>query len=192
MFTGIIEEIGQIKAVRKSGAITRLEILSDKSACGTKVGDSISVNGVCLTVVAVQAGVLSFDVIGETLGATTLKNLIYGERVNLERALKAGDRMGGHFVSGHVDCVAAIRSRKTSKGNLEFHIGIPPKFLRYIVRKGSVAVDGISLTIADIKSGGFSVCIIPHTAKATTLLKKQAGDKVNVEVDMLLKGALST
>ncbi|MEK7849608.1 MAG: riboflavin synthase [Candidatus Omnitrophota bacterium] len=192
MFTGIIEETGQLKAVRKSGAITRLEILSDKSACGTKVGDSISVNGVCLTVVAVRALVLSFDVIGETLRATTLKSLQYGERVNLERALKAGDRMGGHFVSGHVDCVAAIRSRKISKGNLEFQIGVSPKYLRYVIRKGSVAVDGISLTIADIKSGGFSVCIIPHTAKSTTLWKKQAGDKVNIEFDMLIKGALST
>ncbi|MFH0940271.1 MAG: riboflavin synthase [Candidatus Omnitrophota bacterium] len=192
MFTGIIEETGQVKAMRKRGAITRLEILSDKVAEGTKVGDSICVNGACLTVVGVRALVLSFDVIGETLGATTLKSLAYGERLNLERALKAGDRMGGHFVSGHVDCVAAIRSRKISRGNLEFQIGVSPKFLRYIVRKGSVAVDGISLTIADKKSGGFSVCIIPHTAKATTLWKKQSGDKVNIEFDMLLKGALST
>ena len=194
MFTGIIEEIGQLKAVRKSGAITRLDILSDKSSEGTKVGDSISVNGVCLTVVAVKARVLSFDVIGETLKVTTLKSLTCGARgarVNLERALRAGDRFGGHFVLGHVDCVAAIRSRKISKGNLEFQIGIPPKFLRYIIRKGSVAVDGISLTIADIQSGGFSVCIIPHTAKATTLWKKQAGDKVNIEFDMLLKAALA-
>ena len=189
MFTGIIEETGQVKAVRKSGAITRLDILSDKVAEGTKVGDSISVNGVCLTVVSVRVLVLSFDVIGETLGATTLKSLAYGERLNLERALKAGDRMGGHFVSGHVDCVAAIRSRKISKGNLEFQIGVSPKYLKYVIRKGSVAVDGISLTIADIKSGGFSVCIIPHTAKATTLWKKQSGDKVNIEFDMLLKGA---
>lgn len=189
MFTGIIEEIGQIKTARKSGSITRLEVLAGLSASGTKVGDSISVNGVCLTVVAMKAGMLSFDVIGETMRATTFKSLKYGERVNLERALKAGDRMSGHFVSGHVDCVAAIRSRKISRGDFEFQIGVPPKFLKYIIRKGSVAVDGISLTIADIKSGGFSVCIIPHTAKATTLWKKQSGDKVNIEFDMLLKGA---
>ncbi len=192
MFTGIIEEIGKLKQARKSGSVTRLEVLSDLCVSGTKVGDSISINGVCLTVVAVQAGILSFDVIGETMRATTFKSLKYGERVNLERALKAGDRIGGHFVSGHVDCVAVIRSRKASKGNLEFQVGIPTKFLKCVVRKGSVAVDGISLTVADIKNGGFSVCIIPHTARATTLWKKQAGDKVNVEFDMLLKGALST
>jgi len=189
MFTGIIEETGELKVSRKSGVITRLDILSDKIVEGAKVGDSISVNGVCLTVTAMRGSIFSFDVIPETLRVTTLKSLRYGERVNLERALKVGDRVGGHFVSGHVDCIAVIRSRKAFKGKLEFQIGVSPKFLKYIVRKGSVAVDGISLTIADIKSGGFSICIIPHTAEVTTLWEKQSGDKVNIEFDMLLKGA---
>ncbi len=130
---------------------------------------------------------LSFEAIPETLHTTTLKNLHSGEAVNLERALKVGDRLGGHFVTGHVDFAGVIRSKKISKGNLEFQISIPPEFLKSMIRKGSVAVDGISLTIVDVKNGAFSVCIIPHTAQVTTLGCKSAGDKVNVEVDMLAK-----
>jgi riboflavin synthase len=187
MFTGIIEEVGQARSVRKIGAVTRIEIAADKVCEDAKIGDSISVNGVCLTIAGMKENIFSFDVIPETIRRTTLKNILVRETVNLERALKVGDRLGGHFVTGHVDFVGVIRSRKISQGDLEFRIGVPAVHLKHVIRKGSIAVDGISLTIADVGQGGFSVCIIPHTAKMTTLDKKHAGDRVNVELDMLAK-----
>ncbi|HAJ56950.1 MAG TPA: riboflavin synthase [Candidatus Omnitrophica bacterium] len=187
MFTGIIEEVGRVSLFRKQGRCFRLGIDAEKALEATKIGDSISVSGVCLTVVAIEKGRLYFDVMPETTGLTTLKNICVGTRVNLERALKVGDRLGGHFVLGHADCCGVIRSKKISRGNLEFSIGVPAKFLKYITHKGSVAVDGISLTIADVRGASFSVCIIPLTARVTTLGFKHAGDKVNVELDMLAK-----
>jgi riboflavin synthase len=187
MFTGIVEEIARVTLMRKQGGLLRLSIEADKACEGTNIGDSISVSGVCLTVVAIKGRELSFDVMSETVNLTTLKNLTFGEKVNLERALVAGNRIGGHFVTGHVNCIGIIRSKKMSRGSLGFEIGVPAKFFKYCIPKGSVAVDGISLTIAYVKRGSFSVCIIPHTAKATTLGFKHSGDKVNVEFDMLSK-----
>ena len=187
MFTGIVEETGKVVRAQKRGLATLIEIEADKVRQDTKIGDSICVDGVCLTVIAIKGKVLSFEAIPETLLLTTLKGLKVGGKVNLERALKVTDRLGGHFVTGHVDCTGTIRSRKTMRGNLEFQIGIPAQFLKFIIKKGSVAVDGISLTIADARSGAFSVCIISHTATVTTLGSKHAGDKVNVELDMLAK-----
>lgn len=187
MFSGIIEELGKVKTVGKIGAVTRLDVLADKVCQDVKIGDSISVNGACLTIVGIKNKILSFDVIPETIRITTLKDLRPWQEVNLERALKAGERIGGHFVTGHVDFIGVIRSKRMREGNLEFQISVPPKFLKYIIRRGSIAVDGISLTMADVRSGAFSVCIIPHTARATTLGKKQTSHKVNVELDILAK-----
>ncbi len=187
MFTGIIEELGKVKRIQKKGRIVRLDVSAGKVCEGTKAGDSICVNGACLTVVDNKDKSLVFEVIPETLQNTTLGRLRLQEYVNLERALKVGERLGGHFVSGHVDCIGAVRSRKISRGDLEFQISIPAKFIKWAVHKGSVAVDGISLTIADVKGNIFGVCIIPRTAQMTTLKKAKAGDQVNVELDMLAK-----
>lgn len=187
MFTGLIEEKGKVRLARRQGRCVRLDIVSSKAREGAKIGDSICVNGVCLTIAAQKDGVLSFDMMPETLASTTLKYLKCGDEVNLERALKIGDRLGGHFVTGHVDTVGVIRSRREKSGDLEFRIGLEAKYLKTLVKKGSVAVDGISLTIADVKAGGFSACLIPHTARETTLGAKHSGDRVNIELDMLLK-----
>ncbi len=187
MFTGIVEELGKVKAAQKKGRVTRIEIEADKACEDVKIGDSISVSGVCLTIIDIKNHILSFEAIPETVQGTTLRNLHPRERVNLERALKVGDRIGGHFVTGHVDYVGVIRLKRMAKGYLEFRISVSHLLLKYVIRKGSVAVDGISLTIADVKSSAFSVCIIPHTARVTTLGIKRIGDKVNVELDMLAK-----
>lgn len=187
MFTGIIEEIGKVEGAVFIKGVRRICISAENVSLGLKQGDSVSVDGVCLTAVEIKSKLVCFDVMAETLRNTTIGNLRPGAKVNLERALKASDRIGGHFVTGHVDCVGLIRLRKITRGNLEFNIAVPTAVLRYLVIKGSIAVSGISLTISNIKSGTFSVCIIPHTAKATTLGKMKTGDKVNIEVDMLAK-----
>lgn len=187
MFTGLVEGLGQVRGVLRKSANVRLEIESDAISDGVKIGDSIAVNGVCLTVAGFKKGVLTFDIMRQTLENTTLKKLKLKDEVNLERALKVGDRLGGHFVSGHIDCVGVIRSKKISEGNVSFHIGIAPLYLKYLVSRGSVAVDGISLTVAEIKKGGFTVCIIPHTLEKTILKGKATGDEVNIELDMLVK-----
>jgi riboflavin synthase len=186
MFTGLVEELGLIAEIRHTGSVVRFQVRSPVASQGTKVGDSISVSGVCLTVVEVKGDRLSFEAVQPTFQATTFKSRCVGDQVNIERALRVGDRVGGHFVTGHVDCVGVVRSRKTEKGHLVVSIGVPSAFLKYLVPKGSVAVDGISLTLAKI-GGGFSVNVIPHTAKATTLGFCRSADKVNVEFDILAK-----
>lgn len=187
MFTGIIEEMGELVALRRTASGARLEVKADKVLEGVKIGDSVSVDGVCLTVVALKDRVIAFDVMAETMRITTLRKGVVGARLNLERALKAGDRIGGHFVMGHVDAVGVIRSKKTVRGNLEFHIAVPEGARKFLVPKGSIAVDGISLTIAAMGSGGFKVGIIPYTAAMTTLGFKGAGAEVNIECDILAK-----
>lgn len=191
MFTGIVEELGKITTLQNTGRVLRIGVEAGSIVLDANVGDSICVDGVCLTIVGVEGKVIFFEAIPETLSLSTLKYLKYGQEVNLERALKFGDRLGGHFVTGHVDCVGMIRSRRITKGNLEFCVSVAAKFLRFVVCKGSVALDGISLTVVQKRGGGFCVCIIPHTAAATTLRKKHAGDRVNLEFDMLIKQALS-
>ncbi len=187
MFTGIIEETGCITMLRRQSGILRIAVRAEKIISDARIGDSICVSGVCLTIVDIKGRELFFDVVSETASVSTLRNIVTGQKVNLERALKVGDRLGGHFVTGHVDCMGTIRHKRLKRGNLEFGIALPAKYLKFIVNKGSVAVDGISLTIASVRGGSFFVSIIPHTAKVTTLGFKHAGDKVNLELDMLAK-----
>ena len=187
MFTGIVEELGVVKNMARKGAITVLSIQADKCARDAKVGDSIAVNGACLTVVKMEDKVLSFDLLEETSRLTNLGKLKIGEKVNLERSLKAGDRLSGHFVSGHIDCAGVIRNKAHISGNLCFEIAVPPKFLKYIAPKGSISVDGISLTVVNKRSNVFSVYIIPHTLRNTTLSFKGPSSEVNIETDLLAK-----
>lgn len=187
MFSGIIEELGEVKNISKRGNITLLEIGTEKVQEGIKIGDSISVNGVCLTVIKNERAILVFEVMPETLKNTNLGILGVSDKVNLERSLKVGDRLSGHFVTGHIDCIGIIRKKYYVTGNLCFEVAIPVKFLKYILPKGSIAVDGISLTIVEKKSCAFCVYIIPHTLKNTTLGFKAPSDKVNVEFDILAK-----
>lgn len=187
MFTGIIEELGQVKKISRIGSNALLEIKADFVLKETKIGDSLSVNGACLTVIKKENGILSFEAINETLKVTNLGSLKIMDKVNLERSLRLGDRLSGHFVSGHIDCLGRIRKKGYRENNLSFEIAIPSEFLNYCLPKGSIAVDGISLTIADKKNSSFYVYIIPHTLKNTTLGFKGPSDQVNVEFDILAK-----
>ncbi len=189
MFSGIIEELGQVKRASRRGTVSLLEIEAGMVSEDVKTGDSIAVNGVCLTVVNKDKGVLSFEVMPETLKVTDLGSLRPYEKVNLERSLKVGDRISGHFVSGHVDCMGIIRKKCYVSGNLGFEITVPPEFMGYILPKGSISIDGISLTIVSKKSNIFTVYIIPHTLKNTTLGFKGPSEKVNIEFDILAKRA---
>ena len=189
MFTGIIEELGLVKTVSERGNITLIEIKADKVLDDTKVGDSISVNGACLTVVKKAKDVLSFEAMSQTMKVTNLGSAKACELVNLERSLKIGERLSGHFVTGHIDCMGLIRKRNYINSNLCFQIAIPKEFIKYCIPRGCVAVDGISLTLAEHKSNTFSVYIIPHTLKNTTLDFRRVSDKVNIEFDILAKRA---
>ncbi|MCM8771420.1 MAG: riboflavin synthase [Candidatus Omnitrophica bacterium] len=191
MFTGIIEELGIVKSLLRKSNISLLEISCQKVLTDTKRGESIAVNGVCLTVVDKKQGSLSFEVIPETLRATNLAGLKINEVVNLERALKLGGRLSGHLVSGHIDCVGLLKDRYPDNGGFVFEIKIPLEFMNFIIRKGSVAVDGISLTVMDKKKDFFSLGITPHTLNNTTLKFKRPLDKLNIECDMLAKFARS-
>ncbi|MDD5128233.1 MAG: riboflavin synthase [Candidatus Omnitrophica bacterium] len=189
MFTGIIEELGKVKRVTHSGRLMILDILAQKTLPDAKIGDSISLNGVCLTLTSISNNSFSFEVMAETFKKTNLGLLNTGEQVNLERSLKLGDRLSGHFVSGHVDCLGLIRNRVIRNGNLTFEIAIPENFIPFCLPKGSIALDGISLTLAGRRANIISVCIIPHTFKNTTLSFKGPSDKLNVEFDILAKKA---
>jgi riboflavin synthase len=187
MFTGIIEELGKVRRIARQGRVARLEIEAVKVSADSKIGDSIAVNGACLTLVKKEDGLLIFEAMEETLKVTNLCSLKIHEKVNLERSLKVVDRISGHFVSGHVDCAGIIRSKAYRSNNLCFEIAVPQQFMRYCLPKGSIAVDGISLTLVATKSNTFSIYIIPHTLKNTTLGFKGPSDKVNVEFDLLAK-----
>lgn len=187
MFTGIIEELGKVKRIAQIGAMKFLEITADKTLQDTKIGESIAVNGVCLTVVSLKDNSFSFEVMPETFKGTNLGLLKIGEQVNLERSLKVGDRVSGHFISGHIDCLGLVRRKSLRNGNLEFAVAVPPLFMKYCLSKGSISLDGISLTIADKRANIISVYIIPHTLKNTTLSFKGPSDKLNVEFDILAK-----
>lgn len=187
MFTGIIEELGTLERVEQGPVSAHLTIKAAKILSDVQLGDSIAVNGVCLTVTGFGGTRFTADVMGETLAKTNLGALRPGDRVNLERAMKLGDRLGGHMVSGHIDGVGVIAG-KTPHGIAEvLTIEAPDVVMRYVIRKGSVAVDGISLTVVDCTDRSFRVSIIPHTAKVTTLGFKQQGDSVNLEADMLAR-----
>jgi riboflavin synthase len=187
MFTGIIEEMGSVKALRREAGTARLTISASKVLGSTALGDSICVNGVCLTVVDMGRSEFSADVANETLKVTDLGELQSGQKVNLERALQLSARIGGHLVTGHVDAVGRIREKRSEGNSWRVFIEAPETALRYIIKKGSVAVDGISLTVADVDITGFSIAMIPHTAKLTTLGFKSAGDSVNLETDIIGK-----
>jgi len=187
MFTGIIEELGSLKGISKGGKSARVSVSAKTVTEDVKTGDSIAVNGVCLTVVEFDRSGFSADVMAETLRRTNLGELKPGDRVNLERALRPTDRLGGHIVSGHIDGVGKIESvTKEDIANV-FAISGPPEVIRYIIEKGSIAVDGISLTVVDHTDSSFRVSIIPHTAAETTLGVKGPGDSVNLEADVLAK-----
>ena len=187
MFTGIIEEMGSVKALRREAGAARLTISASTVLGSTALGDSICVNGVCLTVVDMGKSEFSADVANETLKVTDLGGLHVGQKVNLERALQLSARIGGHLVTGHVDAVGRIREKRQEGNSWRVFIKAPETALRYIIKKGSVAVDGISLTVADVDITGFSIAMIPHTAKLTTLGFKSAGDSVNLETDIIGK-----
>ncbi len=187
MFTGIIEQLGKVKSIENYSGIRCLRIESEDIALDTKIGDSIAVNGVCLTVTKIDGKILSFEVVSETLNNTNLKDVKINDKVNLERSLKLQDKLGGHLVSGHVDCLGIIRKKFSRSGTEVFEIAVPSEFSRNIVDKGSVALDGISLTVAKVSGNVLSVNVIPHTLKETTLGLKSCSVKLNVEFDVIGK-----
>lgn len=187
MFTGLIEDIGTIRGQRRSAQGMELSVATALPMDEIHLGDSIAVNGVCLTVTSFGGGQFSADVSPETLDRTGLGHLAVGSRINLERAMRLGDRLGGHLVSGHVDARATIVSRQAVGNSIVFEFALPPSVLRYIVKKGSVAIDGISLTVNDVNRSGFSVAVIPHTLERTILKEMGPGFEVNIETDMIGK-----
>jgi riboflavin synthase len=187
MFTGIIEGFGHIAAIRSTGQGKRVAIDADFSLDQTKIGDSISVSGACLTAVKIENRRFEVDVSPETLSTTTFDKAKIGDRVNLERALRFSDRIDGHLVSGHIDDTGIIKQRESLSNAVIITVEVAESLTRYLIVKGSVAVDGISLTINRCDSDNFSVSIIPHTAKWTTIGFKNRGDRVNIETDMIGK-----
>ena len=187
MFTGIVEEIGSVKEIKHGEKSSRITIGAKKVLEGTKIGDSISTNGVCLTVTSLKGDSFEVDVMAETLRRSNLGSLAIGSKVNLERALSAEGRFGGHIVSGHIDGVAKITSIVKEDNATWITVSASQKLLRYIVEKGSIAIDGISLTVAYVDSEVFKVSIIPHTGEETILLKKKIDDTVNIECDLIGK-----
>ena len=187
MFTGIIEEIGQIQAVKHGAASSRLTIQAAKILSDVQDGDSIAVNGVCLTVTSHGSGYFTADVMHESLRRSALGNLSQGSRVNLERAMAADGRFGGHIVAGHIDGTGMIEELRKEENAVWVKIRTTPEILELIVEKGSICIDGISLTVAEVSEKSFQVSVIPHTGEETTLLKKKAGDRVNLENDIVGK-----
>lgn len=187
MFTGIIEEIGTVRRLEHTPAACRLYIDAETVLQGTRIGDSIAVNGVCLTVTDLSQSGFAADVMPETLRRSSLGLLRSGSHVNLERAMAADGRFGGHIVAGHIDGTGKISAKKPEGNAVVVTIGTTPEILRYIVEKGSVAIDGISLTVTAVTHTDFSVSLIPHTAQKTTLLSKRAGETVNLENDLVGK-----
>ncbi|HNS56551.1 MAG TPA: riboflavin synthase [Smithellaceae bacterium] len=187
MFTGIVEGLGKIKRLTMKGADAVLEIESGISLVDVNIGDSIAVNGACLTVTSKTEKTFIADVSAESLSKTTLQHLKSGEKVNLEKSLRVGGFVGGHFVLGHVDGTARILSRTQKSGSLILAVEMDEKLARYVVEKGSVAIDGVSLTVNKLEKGRFYVNMIPHTAAVTALEARKEGDWVNIETDVLGK-----
>jgi len=187
MFTGIIEETGTIKNISMSGSSGTIAVNAKKVLEDTKIGDSIAVNGICLTVTSIRDGSFTADVMAETVRRTSLFGLGSGDPVNLERAMAADGRFGGHIVSGHVDNTGTIAAFKKEENAVWVRIAAPDDILELVVEKGSITIDGISLTVAAVTDSDFSVSVIPHTAKETGLLNKKPGDRVNLETDIVGK-----
>ena len=187
MFTGLIEEVGRVVATRASDHGTKLEIAASRTAREARTGESIAVNGCCLTLTSRRGDRLSFDLLEETIARTNLKKLQQNSRLNLERALRADSRLGGHFMQGHVDCVSFIVGLEKKGADFRLEVELPRKFAHYVAPKGSIAVDGISLTVADVLPKSFVAWIIPHTKRHTNLDRATIGDLVNLEFDILAK-----
>ncbi|MFQ6002742.1 MAG: riboflavin synthase [Candidatus Zixiibacteriota bacterium] len=187
MFTGIIEEIGKIEKISKYGHNLTLKISASKILGDLKVGDSININGACQTVIETDADSFTVEAVEETLRKTTLSQLKKNDPVNLERSFRFSDRLGGHLVTGHIDCVGKIKSVVKRDGSFLYEFELPEKYLAYLVEKGSVALDGISLTVVEVLKDSFSVSIIPFTLGNTTLGIKKVGDLVNIETDLIGK-----
>ena len=192
MFNGIVEEIGVVDALERRKNLSVLKVRARKVLKGTKLGDSIAVDGVCLTVTDKKKNVLVFDMMRETVNKTSLGQLRRGDKVNLERALKAGGRVSGHFVTGHVDGVGRIEDKITGPNYAELSIRLPKGLGKYIVPKGSVSIDGVSLTVGKVGKDRFSVYLIPFTKQVTTLGAKKKGGWVNIETDILAKYLLNS
>ena len=187
MFTGIVEELGTIRSIRRGAASAVLSIGAEAVLSDLRIGDSVAVNGVCLTATGVDGSGFTADVMHETLQRSSLGALGPGSRVNLERAMAADGRFGGHIVSGHIDGTGTIAERRRDDNAVWYTVSAPPALLRYIVEKGSIAIDGISLTVASVEADRFSVSVIPHTAAVTPLGAKGPGDVVNLETDIIGK-----
>jgi riboflavin synthase len=187
VFTGLIREVGRVAAVDGGADGVRLTIDAPVTARDARLGDSVALSGVCLTVVDCAGGRLAFDAVPETLARSSLQTLEPGSRVNVEPALRAGEPLGGHYVQGHVDGVGVIRSVEPEGDGRRIWVDAPPDLMRYVVEKGSVAVEGTSLTVAALDEGGFAVALIPHTLAETTLGELAPGDPVNLEADVLAK-----
>jgi len=191
MFNGIIEEIGIVEQLNSKKNLAMLKVRAKKIVKGVKPGASIAVDGTCLTVTGIKNNVLSFDIMCESLSKTTLGSLKNKGKVNLERALKANGSIDGHFVTGHVDAVGVIKDKITKKNYVELKISMTKNLARYIVPKGSICLDGVSLTVGEVHASIFSVFLIPFTKQVTTLGLRKKGDKVNIETDILAKYILN-
>lgn len=187
MFTGIVEETGRIRSVSRGSRSCVLTVEASKVLEGTAEGDSISTNGICLTVTRIDRSSFTADVMPETMNRTSLGSLKPGDRVNLERAMPCNGRFGGHIVSGHIDGTGRILGKRQDDNAVVIAVGTSADILKYIVEKGSIAIDGISLTVVSVDNGSFTVSVIPHTAAETTLLDRKPGDTVNLENDIVAK-----
>ncbi len=187
MFTGIVRELGTVEAVDATANGARLRIAAPEAAARTKLGDSVAVNGVCLTAVETAETTIAFDAVPETIARTTLARLAPGARVNIEPALRAGEPLGGHIVQGHVDGIGRVRALEPEGDGARLTVDLPGEIARFAVEKGSITLDGVSLTIADLGSGWVAIALVPHTLEATTLGALAPGDEVNVEADVLAK-----
>lgn len=187
VFTGLVEEKGEVHQLKTSGSACNLTVVATVVSSDAAIGDSIAINGCCLTVVALDANLITFQAGSETLSRTNLGQLKHGSHVNLERSMQAGQRMGGHYVSGHVDALATVDQRNDDGEWAEFWFRVPSELTKQMAPKGSVTVDGISLTIVNVEVDRFSVALIPHTLDVTTLGDRHVGDQVNIETDVLAK-----
>lgn len=190
MFTGIVQGVGKIEKINqntKNRSAFQMTVDLGKHAKGLKVGQSVALNGVCLSVTKISKNKCDFEMIDETIKQTDLGNLVPGAKVNIERSLKVGDRMEGHFVLGHVDGVGIIKKIEKKPKEVKVWFEVPKKLVKFVVKKGSIAIDGISLTVVDVTKNNASVCLIPHTIKITNFQSKKVGDKINIETDILGK-----